>query len=88
MTVRLIPLLILLSACTPYGMFGEAGNMDNGSFGNATMQNSMAMAAGANGRPSNGKYAAVVMGEYVAGATRIHPENTQITSNINTSAGK
>ena len=88
MTARLIPLLILLTACTPYAYYGEAGNMDNGSFGNATMKNSMAMAAGVNGRASNGKYAAQVMGEYVAGATRIHPENTQITSEINTTAGK
>ena len=88
MTVRLIPLLILLSACTPYGMFGEAGNMDNGSFGNATMQNTLAMAAGANGRASNGKYAAFVMGEYVAGATRVHPTNTEVKSQVDPTAGK
>jgi hypothetical protein len=85
MTARLIPLLILLTACTQYG---EAGNMDNGSFGNATMQNTLAMAAGANGRASNGKYAAFVMGEYVAGATRVHPSNTEVKSQVDPTAGK
>ena len=42
---------------------------------------------GNDGRTLNGKYAAVVMREYVEGATRLHPSNTEITSQVDPTAG-
>lgn len=43
---------------------------------------------GNDGRILNGKYAAVVMREYVEGATRIHPINTEITTKVAPAAGQ
>lgn len=42
---------------------------------------------GNDGRTLNGKYAALVMREYVAGGTRIHPTNTEIVTQVNPAAG-
>ena len=74
-----------LSACNPYTFNREAGNMDNGDFGNATMQNTL-LASGqiqppmgydkydapAAGRLLSGKYAAVIWQGYMAGGTSQH----------------
>lgn len=43
---------------------------------------------GDDGRVLNGKYAAVVMREYVEGATRIHPTNTEIITKVDPTAAK
>lgn len=36
--------------------------------------------------PLNGKYAAVVMREYIEGATRVHPSNKPVTTQVNSAA--
>lgn len=43
---------------------------------------------GKDGRTLSGKYAAVVMREYVEGATRIHPVNSEIATKVDPTAGK
>jgi peptidoglycan-associated lipoprotein len=43
---------------------------------------------GNDGRSLNGKYAAVVMREYVEGATRIHPANTEIVTKLDPTAAQ
>ncbi len=99
------PVLILaatlaLSACTPGQLSREAGNYDNGDFGNSTMQNTMVASgqiqpqmshdkydAPAAGRKLNGKYAAVLFKDYVASAVRTHPGNTAVTSQVTGGSG-
>lgn len=36
----------------------------------------------------NGKYAAVVMRQYIEGATRVHPTNSEITTQVNPTSGQ
>lgn len=43
---------------------------------------------GDDNRTLNGKYAAVVMREYVEGATRIHPTNSEVTTQVDPTAGQ
>ncbi len=43
---------------------------------------------GKDGRTLNGKYAAIVMREYIEGATRIHPTNTEIVTKVDPTAAK
>jgi peptidoglycan-associated lipoprotein len=43
---------------------------------------------GDDGRTLNGKYAAVVMREYVESATRVHPTNTEVKTKVDPTAGK
>jgi hypothetical protein len=43
---------------------------------------------GDDNRTLNGKYATVVMREYVEGATRIHPTNSEVTTQVDPTAGQ
>jgi len=74
----------------------EAGDMDMGDFGNATMQNIMVASgqvqapmghdkydAPAGNRRLNGKYAANIVTGYVASADRRHPGNTEVVTQTN-----
>ncbi len=76
---------LLLSACNSYTFNREAGDMDSGSFGNATMENTLLATGqiqpqmshdkydpGRAGTLLNGKYAAVIWQGYQAGATSQH----------------
>ncbi len=97
----LIAATLTLSACNPYTLNREAGDMDTGDFGNATMQNSMIAsgqmqapmghdkydAPAGSGRRLNGKYAAAIMQGYVEGAARAHPGNTVIETQTNPAGG-
>ncbi|MDZ7906465.1 MAG: hypothetical protein U5N55_12350 [Cypionkella sp.] len=87
-----------LSACDQYSFNREAGDMDTGSFGNATMQNTL-IASGKIQPPMghdkydapragtllNGKYAAVVMDGYYLEGRREHPRNSVIETETNPS---
>lgn len=91
-------LITALSACQPTNFGRESGDMDNGTFGNATMHNSLMMmgapkpiqtSAGKYDGPIadrklSGKYATVIMGEYATNATRTHPSNSTISSQVST----
>jgi len=76
---------LFLSACNQYTLNRESGDMDTGSFGNATMENTLLATGqiqpqmshdkydpGRAGTLLNGKYAAVIWQGYQAGATSQH----------------
>lgn len=76
---------LMLAGCDFPSFNREAGDMDLGSFGNATMENTMLAttpqaapysagkySAPAQGGTLNGKYAAVIWQGYTAGATSQH----------------
>jgi hypothetical protein len=85
---------LLLAACDFPSFNREAGDMDLGSFGNATMENAMLATtpqpapysagkynAPAAGGTLNGKYAAIIMQTYhTEQAVRPHPSNTAVVS--------
>lgn len=92
---------LALAACTSASFNREAGDMDTGDFGNATMQNTLIATgqiqapmgndkydAPAAGRKLNGKYAAKLMTGYVASAERSHPANTTIETQTNPAGGQ
>lgn len=91
---------LALSACNPYMLNREAGDMDTGDFGNATMQNTLLANGqiqppmGADkydapraGTKLNGKYAAQIWQGYVAGGTTQHIGTTSIGSDAAASSG-
>jgi hypothetical protein len=86
--------LVALSACNTPSFHREAGDMDLGTFGNATMNNTLLAttaqpapySAGKYDMPSagqklNGKYAAVIMQTYHTDqSVRPHPFNTTVVA--------
>lgn len=83
---------LFLSACNQYTFNRESGDMDSGSFGNATMENTLLATGqiqpqmshdkydpGRAGTLLNGKYAAVIWQGYMAGATSQHAGTTATT---------
>jgi hypothetical protein len=98
------PLLICatlaLSACNSAAFRRESGDMDQGDFGNATMQNTMIASgqvqapmghdkydAPSGNRRLNGKYAANLYKGYLSTAERVHPANTAIITQTNPAGG-
>jgi hypothetical protein len=83
---------LFLSACNSFSFNRESGDMDTGSFGNATMENTL-LATGQIQPPIshdkydpsragtllNGKYAAVIWQGYLAGATSQHAGSAATT---------
>lgn len=64
---------LALLGCSPAPLYREAGDMDPGNFGNATMTNTLAasgqqIAPNSAGRLLNGQYAAWVIAAYRGGA--------------------
>ena len=83
---------LFLSACNQYTLNRESGDIDTGSFGNATMENTLLATGqiqpqmshdkydpGRAGTLLNGKYAAVIWQGYMAGATSQHAGTTATT---------
>jgi len=83
---------LLLSACNSFSFNRESGDMDTGSFGNATMENTLLATGqiqppishdkydpGRAGTLLNGKYAAVIWQGYLAGATSQHAGSAATT---------
>lgn len=91
--LALICSALALAACSPTAFQREAGDMDTGDFGNATMQNTL-IATGKIQPPMgndkydppnasgtlNGKYAAVIWEGYTVGATSQHVGSTLLGS--------
>jgi hypothetical protein len=86
--------LMALMGCNMPAFHREAGDMDTGTFGNATMNNTLLAttpqpapySAGKYTMPNagqklNGKYAAVIMQTYhTEQSVRLHPSNTSVVS--------
>jgi hypothetical protein len=83
---------LFLSACNQYTLNRESGDIDTGSFGNATMENTLLATGqiqpqmshdkydpGRAGTLLNGKYAAVIWQRYMAGATSQHAGSAATT---------
>jgi hypothetical protein len=95
----ILAIVFLASCSSPFR--DEAGNMDSGDFGNATMQNTLTSTgkmlppmgndkydAAYAGQKISGKYMATTATSYITSAERSHPNNSAISTQIGAASGQ